>query len=516
MARSAVAIIGCGVAALVAAFSLGPVASVLWHATDWPRLTYSDWLALRFTVVQALLSASLSCLLAIPVAKALARRRFPLRNALITVMGAPFILPVIVAVLGLIAVFGRSGLINLGLASLGLPKVSIYGLSGVLLAHVFLNLPLAVRMILLGWQSIPSERLRLASSLGFGPAQTFRHLELPLLRAILPGAFLVIFVICLTSFAVALTLGGGPKATTVELAIYQAIRFDFDLGRAGMLAMVQFLTCTMTVVIGWKIAQPTGFGAGLDRPLLIAAPGGWRRVVDGLWIFGATAFLLVPILTVAVKGLPALMDLPPAVIEALYRSVAIAVTSALITGVLALSMALFAAKGGLWFWLTDVAATLPLATSALVLGVGMFLLARPFVSPADLALPVTVLANVILSLPFAYRLILPEAQSLSADYARLAASLNVTGIAYLRHIAIPRLARPLGFGTGLSAAFSMGDLGVIALFASDQSATLPLTIQRLMSAYRIEAAMGAAILLVVISFALFWAFDFWGRRRAAT
>ena len=43
----------------------------------------------------------------------------------------------------------------------------------------------------------------------------------------------VIFVICLTSFAVALTLGGGPRATTIELAIYQAFRFEFDLARAA-------------------------------------------------------------------------------------------------------------------------------------------------------------------------------------------------------------------------------------------------------------------------------------------
>jgi thiamine transport system permease protein len=61
-----------------------------------------------------------------------------------------------------------------------------------------------------------------------------------MLREVCPARFLVIFLICLTSFAVALTLGGGPRATTVELAIYQAFRFDFDLGRAALLALVQF------------------------------------------------------------------------------------------------------------------------------------------------------------------------------------------------------------------------------------------------------------------------------------
>ena len=80
--------------------------------------------------------------------------------------GAPFILPVIVAVLGLLAVFGRAGILSQALGLLGLPPVPIYGLHGVVLAHVFFNLPLATRLILQGWLAIPAERFRLAASLG--------------------------------------------------------------------------------------------------------------------------------------------------------------------------------------------------------------------------------------------------------------------------------------------------------------------------------------------------------------
>ena len=87
-----------------------------------------------------------------------------------------------------------------------------------------------MRLILQGWIAIPAERFRLAASLD---APVGRLLERPMLRRIAPGAFAVIFVICLSSFAIALTLGGGPRATTVELAIYQAVRFDFDLARAA-------------------------------------------------------------------------------------------------------------------------------------------------------------------------------------------------------------------------------------------------------------------------------------------
>ena len=61
----------------------------------------------------------------------------------------------------------------------------------------------------------------------------------------------------------------------------------------------------------------------------------------------------------------------------------------------------------------------------------------------------------------------------------------------------------------------MGDLGVIALFADDRAATLPLAIHRLMGAYRMDDAAAAALLLLILSVALFWAFDSAGRHAAA-
>ncbi|MBK6466284.1 MAG: thiamine/thiamine pyrophosphate ABC transporter permease ThiP [Rhodobacter sp.] len=476
-------------------------------------LSPADGAALRFTLLQAALSASVSVALAVPVARALARRRFAGRRALITLMGAPFLLPVIVAVMGLLALFGRSGVVNAVLTALGLPALSIYGLQGVVLAHVFLNLPLATRMILQGWQAIPAERFRLGAALGFSPREVARHLELPMLREVLPGALATVFALCLTSFAVALILGGGPWATTLELAIYQAVRFDFDLGHAAGLALVQALVGGSAALAAWAAARAAGFGAGLDRTLPMAGPGGWHRGADAAALTVAAVFLLAPMAAVLLRGLPGLAEMPGAVWPALVRSVAVALASVVVTMAAALVLAQAVARGGPR-WL-DLAAALPLATSGLVLGTGLFLLVQPFAPPMRLALPVTVAVNAALSLPFAYRLILPDARALEADYGRLAASLSLTGAARLRLVTLPRLRRPLGFAAGLAAALSMGDLGVIALFAGEAEATLPLVIQRLQGAYRTEAAAGASVLLVAAALALFAAFDRWGRHAEA-
>jgi thiamine transport system permease protein len=494
------------------AFVLGPLAAVAGRGAGL-SLGLADWAAVRFTLTQAVVSALVSTLLAIPVARALARRHFPGRSALITLLGAPFLLPAVVAVLGLLAVFGRSGLVNTGLTALGLPPVSIFGLHGVVLAHVFLNLPLATRMILAGWQAIPAERMRLAQSLGFGPRETFRHLEAPMLRDVLPGVALVIMVICLTSFAVVLTLGGGPSATTIELAIYQAVRFEFNLARAAGLAGVQVVISGLAAGLAWRVSKPAGFGAGLDRRTELAAPSGWRLWADLVVVVLVTLFLVLPLGAVAWRGLPGLADLPPAVLPALLRSVAVALASAGLATIAALVLALAAARRPLA--LIEAAATLPLAASGLVLGTGLFLLIQPFTPPMTVALPVTVLVNTALTVPVLYRILLPEARMLRADYGRLADSLDLTGLPRLRWLVLPRLARPLGFGAGLAAALSMGDLGVIALFAGERQATLPLVVSQLTGAYRIEAAAAASLVLVLVSFALFWACDAGGRRAAA-
>jgi len=506
---------GTLVALLVAGLIVGTLGAVLWRAGGVAGLRGSDWAALRFTVLQAVLSAGLSVALAAPVARALARRQFAGRGLLVGLMGAPFVLPVIVAVLGLLAVFGRNGLVNAGLGWVGVPPVGIYGLQGVVLAHVFFNLPLAVRLILQGWVSIPAERFRLAASLGFGPREVFWRLELPMLREVVPGVALAVFLLCLTSFAVALMLGGGPAATTLELAIYQAFRFEFDLERAAVLAMVQFVLCGLASVLALWWVLPSGIGVGLDRRAERWDTDGWGlRALDVAIIGLAALFLLTPLAMVTARGAPYLTGLPGSVWAAAGRSVVLALGSAGLALAMGVALALAAVR---FRWLEGVG-MLALAASPLVLGTGLFLLLFGWADPVALALPVTGLVNAVMALPFVLRAVLPELRGIEAGHGRLADSLGLVGWSRIRWLILPRLARPLGFAAGLAAALSMGDLGVVALFGDPEAATLPLQVYRLMGAYRMDMAQGAAVLLLALSLGLFWLLDGvarWGRQKHA-
>ena len=501
---------GAAALALVLMLVLGTLAAVALRAETGAGLGPADWAAIRFTLVQATLSALISVALAVPVARALARRRFPGRGVLITLLGAPFILPVIVAVLGLIAVFGRSGIVSQALVALGLEPISIYGFHGVVLAHVFFNLPLATRLVLQGWLAIPAERFRLAASLGFGPADIARTLERPMLRQVLPGAFLVIFLLCLTSFAVVLALGGGPRATTIELAIYQAFRFEFDLGKAALLALVQVLVAGAAALVALRVSLPSGIGAGLDRAVMRwDARSALLRAQDAALIALAALFLVLPLAMIALDGLPALARLPASVGWAALRSLGVALASTLLTLALALPIAALAVRRG--SRLVEGFGTLTIAASPLVIGTGLFILLFPLVDPSRLALAVTALVNAVMALPFALRALVPALDQIEADFGRLADGLGMHGAARLRRLWLPRLRRPLGFAGGLAAALSMGDLGVVAMFAAPEGGTLPLALYRLMAAYRMDLAAGAGLVLLALSLAVFWVFDRGGR-----
>lgn len=512
--------IGGGLAlALVAALTLGTLGALTLRAEPGRGLGPSEWSALRFTLLQAVLSAGLSVLLAAPVARALARRRFLGRGAMVALLGAPFLLPALVAVLGLVAIWGRGGVASAGAALLGLPPLDIYGLRGVLLAHVFFNLPLVTRLILQGWLAIPAEQFRLAAQLGMSPRDVFVRLEWPMLRAVAPGAFVLVFLLCMTSFAVALTLGGGPRATTVELAIYQAVRFDFDLGRAAWLALIQFGLCGAAAALALRVAADAGFTAGLSGHVRRwDADRAGLRWLDAAVLLALGLFLGLPLLAVAARGLGALAGgLPAEVWPAAARSLGVALASAALAMALGLALAALVdalkargrGRGVEGFGLMSLAA------SPFVIGTGLFILLRPVADPFALALPVTAAVNAAMALPFVLRILLPALGEARRVDGPLADSLGIAGLARFRLVTWARLQRPAGFAAGLAAALSMGDLGIIALFAPPETATLPLLMQRLMAGYRTDAAAGVGLVLVALTFALFWTFDRGGRVNAA-
>ena len=504
---------GAVVLALLVAVVLGAASALVWAgAGDLSGLVPDAYLAriAAFTLLQATLSTLLSLALGVLLARSLARQTaFVGRGLLVRLLALPLALPAIVAVLGVVAVWGGRGWVNGALTALDMGRLpSIYGLGGILLAHVFFNLPLAARLMLGHFERVPAEHWRLAAQLALPPATSFRLIEWPVVRRNVPGVAGLVFMLCLTSFAVVLTLGGGPGATTLEVAIYQALRFDFDPTRAVVLAAAQLALTAGLLGLAALFGADLREEPGLGRPIARYDGTGTARALDFALITLAAAFVALPMLAVVVDGLGA--DLArlvreAAVQRALLTSLAIG-ASAAILGV-AMAVALIAAARATTSLSLKracaAASSLTLVVPPVLLGAGWFVLLRPVADVFALAPVMIVTVNAMMALPFAVRVLGPAIDSAGNRTDRLAAHLGIGGIAWVRLIGWPLLRRPLMTAFAFAMALSLGDLGAIALLGSDRVTTLPYLLLQRMGSYRTADAAGIALILGALTLAVF-------------
>ena len=515
---------GGAVGALLAAAIALPVAVLLTSGLERQDLAVGASYILRvlaFTLLQAALSTALSILFALPVALALHRRRFQGRELLLRLFAVTLGVPQLVAVLGLLSLYGKQGLANVVLSALGLPDLPpIYGLGGILLAHVFFNMPFAARLALASLESVPPENWRVAASLGFGTRDLFRHVEWPYLRMALPGMAFLVFMLCATSFTIVLTLGGGPRNNTLEVAIYQALRFDFDPPTAAWLAGLQILICgaLLWAAKGFSTDIPLAARTAELSTGVRSTTGSTARLVDGAMLAIASLFVLLPLLMVAVDGtasaLPALFSGAE-----LWRAVATSLVVSFCAGLFATTAAgamaaAVARGGGVCAATLNSAGRLVLLVPPVIVTAGWFLLLHRHFDPARLA-PLAVIAiNALMALPFVMPLLVPAVRQSFETHDRLAASLGMRGWARFRLVDWPRLRRPFGLALLVGMLVSIGDFGAVAFFGSEGFETLPLLLYQRLGSYRIADAAGLALILLLFCVLLSAFIDRAARREA--
>lgn len=501
----------------VAALAFGAIWS---HAPrpSWASLWQDDylWHVVRFTFWQAFLSALLSVLPAILIARALFRRRFPGRALLLRLCAMTLVLPVLVAVFGILSVYGRNGwLAQLAQAAGVGYAFSPYGLQGILLAHVFFNLPLAVRLLLQALESIPTEQRQLAAQLGMSAAQQFRIVEWPYLRRQLPPVAALIFMLCFASFATVLSLGGGPQATTIELAIYQALSYDYDLSRAALLALLQLFCCLGLVLLSQRLGG--ALSVGYTRAFAWRNPQDSRfaRCADALLIFLLLSLIMPPLLAVIADGInqaagSALMQ--PVLWQAMWTSVRIALGAGLLAVVLTMMLLWSSRELDLRQrrWLSQgmtLSGMLILAMPGIVLATGFFLLLNDTTGLPQSAYGLVTLTNALMAIPYALKVLENPMRDLAERYNPLCLSLHIRAVNRLRWIELRALKRPLAQALAFACVLSVGDFGVVALFGNEQFRTLPFYLYQQLGAYRSHDGAVTALLLLLLCFILFTALE---------
>lgn len=470
-----------------------------------------------FTVWQAALSTVLSIVPAIFMARALHRHPTFLGRALIVrLLVLPLALPALIAALGLLALLGRAGVAAPILSwVLDMRWPGIYGLSGILIAHVFFNMPLATRLFLAALDCLPQDNWRLGAQLGLKPLALFRLIEWPAMKAALSGIALIVFLLCATSFTLVLILGGGPQATTIEVAIYQALRFDYEPERAVAFALVQLVFALALALIASRFAlfEPARFAD--VSPKQLARPRLLEALFNTAAITIAVLFVALPILAIVQRGLQAdLFKLITqySVISATLTSLVLAALASAIACVLA--MILLSAR---MQQITNFAARnggVLLSVSPIVIGAGWFIALQGFINPLKAAPVLIVLVNALMALPFILRAIAPSWAASRARHDRLAASLGLKGFTRFYLVERVALRAPILAGFAFAAALSLGDLGVVALFGSDNFQTLPSLLFASLGSYRTDDAAGLALLLMLLCLGLLWLADTLAQKEA--
>jgi len=471
---------------------------------------------LGFTIWQAVLSTLITLLIGLPGAYLFGRFSFRGKNLLRALTGVPFVMPTLVVAMALNAFLGPRGWINLGLMALfdlsDPPIQFVNTLWAIVLAHVFYNTTIVLRLVGDFWAHLDPRLTQAARVLGANRWQSWRQVTLPILMPAITAAALLVFIFDFTSFGVILVLGG-PQFATLEVEIYYQTISLFNLPLAAVLSVLQ-----LGATLGLTVAY-TRLSARVTRPLSLKPRtftqrqlGNWRRkLFAGMVITLLGVLLLTPLVSLAARSVTRLdperrqrTEVERGLTLDFYKELSInrreslfyappttAIATSLgyagATVLLALSLGLPAswvlARDGerLLSKLFDPILMLPLGTSAVTLGLG-FIVAfnKP---PLDLrASPVLIpLAHTLVAFPFVVRSLTPALRSIQPRLRQAAVVLGASPQKVLRHIDLPLVGRALLVSATFAFTISVGEFGATAMIGRPEYPTIPVAIYRFLS-----------------------------------
>jgi molybdate transport system permease protein len=218
--------------------------------------------ALLLSLRTSLIASALILIVGTPAAHLVATRRFPGRQAVITLIELPLVMPPVVAGIALLAAFGRAGLLGDELGALG---ISIpFTEAAVVMAVAFVASPFYIRQAIAAFEAVDPVMVDAARSLGAGPGRAFWRISLPLASGGLAAGWALAFARGLGEFGATIIFAGSLQGTTqtLPLAVYAQFESDFDAALAigGLLIIVSAaILLTVKLASSWttRLASPS-------------------------------------------------------------------------------------------------------------------------------------------------------------------------------------------------------------------------------------------------------------------
>lgn len=479
-----------------------------------------------FTTWQAALSTVLTILVALPGAYVFGHYRFWGRELLRALTTIPFVLPTVVVAAAFRALLGSQSQLNLWLkALLGLEKAPIQlerTLGLILLAHVFYNYTIVIRIVGGYWANLSRQTEDAAAVLGANRRQVFWHITLPALAPAILAAALLIFLFTFTSFGVILILGG-PGFSTLETEIYRQATVFLKFPVAAALSILQ-IVFTYAIMVAYaflqrRIAVPLRLQA--QRHTLRLPISHRERVLVLVNAVLMLLLLLSPLLALVGRSFSdgeghvtldyyreltinrrhSVLHVPP------FQVIANSLRYALVTVALATVMGAISAwllsrngrSGSKLGGILDALLMLPLGVSAVTLGFGYIVALGPL-RTSPLLVP---LAHTLIAFPFIVRSLLPVLRSIHPNLREAAAALGASPSQVWREIDLPIMGRALLVGAVFAFTISMGEFGATSFIARPGSSTttLPIAINRFLGqpgALNFGQAVALSTILMVV------------------
>ncbi len=489
-----------------------------------------------FTLSQAVLSTLLSLLLGLPGGWILAHLDFPGKKFIKALTTIPFILPSILVVLGFILFWGRQGVINrmlMALTGADKPLLDVlYSFKAILLAHVFYNFPIALRLIGAWWEGLGDNQHQAARLMGASERKVFRTITLPQLMPGLISAGTLIFLYCFMSFAVVLVLGGGPRYSTMEVEVFRLIKYSLDFGRGGALALIE---TAATLLLTWfyiRRENRTIHRESLRKQKMHWGDLGLRaRILTALYFVVILFVIFGPILTVMVQSFleqtsrsgPPVLSLrwyremlsPPGRIRG-GRILAEALRNSLVLGFSTLGLALLIGSYASWILarfplrfpqLTETAIMMPMGVSSVVLGMGYLWMLRGGRITAFPAMISIVLAHTVIALPFVMRALTPAMKRIRQDLLDASRLMGAGGIRQFLTVELPLVKPGLISGGAFAMAISLGEINATLILSDAGIQTIPIAIYNLIGNYKFYSACALGTVLILICLAAFFLID---------
>ena len=394
-----------------------------------------------------------------------------------------------------------------------------------MLAHVFYNFSLAIRVIATAWSSIDRRYQEAAESLGETRVGMFFRVTLPLLAPAVASGFVLIFIYTFLSFGIILVFGGVSFAT-LEVAIYQEMFIDLDLVSAGVYSMVQLL---LSVALIWTSTRAINASrvprVSSERrlPALSQASVPARLLLGG-YAVATLLFVLGPILTMVARaftgsgGFPSLENFRELLVPGAAERNVESILRSTVPGVIGRSVAIAAASGTLTFVAAAATALslrgkqnnalesvlqMPIGMSLVTVSLGLRFVWDGIVPPVALI----VVGQFFIAFPLVFRILRTGVEELGEGPVRAAETLGAGRVAVLRDIELPLLRRTFLNAYAYALALPFADLTVVLAAGRGRIATFPVAIYRLIGFRSFDLALALAVVYIVICLALFLVID---------